>query len=164
CVRVQRGQLPGWCRAYRAHSCGSMDLGSVQADTDQGYRRSGMNWDLIPEVFFDLIARVLPGSLFLIGGLAVQLGPEELVRVSGQALPSANAASLLLFVLLAYFVGILLKGIWEFLAARVTPRVAADRTDDRPLSDDILTIREQIPSGASRLLKLQAEKNMCEVL
>ncbi|HEU4941078.1 MAG TPA: hypothetical protein VFT97_05625, partial [Candidatus Eisenbacteria bacterium] len=81
-----------------------------------------------------------------------------------------NAASLLLFVLLAYFVAILLKGIWEFLAARGTRKVAAGQADgrevgdDRPLSDDILTIRERIPSGASRLLKLQAEKNMCEVL
>jgi len=128
-----------------------------------------MNWDLIPEVFFDLIARVVPGSLFLAGLLTVHLGPKEFARVLVESLPSANTASLLLVLLLAYFAAIVLKVIWEFLtwtrrevATVISPR-GKKRVSQTP-SDSFLKIQRRSPSGATRLLKLQAEKNMCEVL
>ena len=128
-----------------------------------------MNWDLIPEVFFDLIARVVPGSLFLAGLLTVHLGPKEFARVLAGSLPSANTASLLLILLLAYFAAIVLKVIWEFLtwARREVTTVVLPRRKERvnqAPSDSFLRIQRGSPSGATRLLKLQAEKNMCEVL
>jgi len=119
-----------------------------------------MNWDLIPEVFYDIIARVLPGSLFLVGALAVHLGPKEFARVLAESLPTANLAFLLLFLLLAYFAAIVLKVIWDYLTA-IAPHKA---NGDRPLSDPLLSIQERNSSEASGLLKLQAEKAMCEAL
>lgn len=118
-----------------------------------------MNWSLIPEIFFDLIARIVPGSLFLVGAFAVHFGPKTFVKEVASALPSANLAFVLLFGLLAYFVAIVLKEIWEFCAwiARGTIRGADS-------SDPFLAIRSRMPAEASRLLKLQAEKNICEVL
>ncbi len=119
-----------------------------------------MNWSLVPEVFFDLIARVVPGSLFLVGAFAVHLGPPRFARVLAETLPSANLAFLLLFGLLAYFVAIVLKEVWDLGLAIARRRVG----DSHSRSDPFLSIRQRIPSEASRLLKLQAEKNMCEVL
>ena len=58
-----------------------------------------MNWGLIPEVFFDVIARLVPGSLFLVGALAVHFGPKRFAEGLPSALPSANLAALLLFYL-----------------------------------------------------------------
>jgi hypothetical protein len=119
-----------------------------------------MDWSLIPEVFFDLIARVVPGSLFLVGAFAVHLGPTGFAGVVVEKLPDTNLAFLLLFGLLAYFVAIVLKEVWDLGPAIARRRVG----DDRLRSDPFLSIRKRIPAEALRLLKLQAEKNMCEVL
>jgi hypothetical protein len=121
-----------------------------------------MNWGLIPEVFFDLIARLVPGSLFLVGAFAVHLGPKTFAEALASALPSANLASLLLFGLLAYFVAIVLKEIWEF-SARTVRTVRGTAGGGGP-SAPFLGIRSRMPAEASWLLKLQAEKNICEVL
>jgi hypothetical protein len=118
-----------------------------------------MNWGLIPEVFFDLIARLVPGSLFLVGAFAVHFGPKTFAEVLTSALPSANLASLLLFGLFAYFVAIVLKEIWE-LGARTVRGTAGGGGSSAPF----LSIRSRMPAEASWLLKLQAEKNICEVL
>ena len=118
-----------------------------------------MNWGLIPEVFFDIIARLVPGSLFLVGAFVVHFGPKTFAGVLMRALPSVNLASLLLFGLLAYFVAIVLKEIWEFgiRTICVTP-------EGEGPSAQFLAIRSRMPAEASWLLKLQAEKNICEVL
>jgi len=118
-----------------------------------------MNWGLIPEVFFDVIARLVPGSLFLVGAFAVHFGPKTFAKALASALPSANFASLLLFGLLAYFVAIVLKEIWEF-GARTVRGTAGGGGPSAPFLD----IRRRMPAEASWLLKLQAEKNICEVL
>lgn len=118
-----------------------------------------MNWGLIPEVFFDFIARLVPGSLFLVGAFAVHFGPKTFAEALASALPSANLASLLLFGLLAYFAAIVLKEIWEF-GARTVHGTAGGGGPSAPF----LGIRSRMPAEASWLLKLQAEKNICEVL
>lgn len=118
-----------------------------------------MNWGLIPEVFFDLIARFVPGYLFLFGAFAVHFGPKTFAKALASALPSANLASLLLFGLLAYFVAIVLKEIWEFCA-----RIVRGEAEGEGPSAPFLSIRSRMPAEASWLLKLQAEKNICEVL
>jgi hypothetical protein len=118
-----------------------------------------MNWGLIPEVFFDLIARLVPGSLFLVGAFAVHFGPKRFAEALASALPSANLASLLLFGLLAYFAAIVLKEIWEF-----APRTVRGTAGGGGPSAPFLGIRSRMPAEASWLLKLQAEKNICEVL
>ena len=118
-----------------------------------------MNWGLIPEVFYDLIARLVPGSLFLVSALAVHFGPKRFAELLAAALPTANLASLLLFGLLAYFVAIVLKEMWEF-GARIVRGTATGGGASAPF----LCVRSRMPAEASWLLKLQAEKNICEVL
>jgi hypothetical protein len=117
-----------------------------------------MTWDLIPEAFFDFIARLVPGSLFLVGALAVYFGPQASAEVLVSTLPAANLAALLLFGLLAYFASIVLKEIWE-----IGTQIVGAARDGAP-SVPILSIRSQMPAECSWLLKLQAEKSICEVL
>lgn len=118
-----------------------------------------MNWGLVPEVFFDLIARLLPGSLFLVGALAVHLGPQGFVEVVVEELPSAGLATILLFGLLGYFAAIVLKELWELGGA--AGRGAATEAGAH---DALPGIRSRMPTEAARLLKIQAEKNVCEVM
>jgi hypothetical protein len=118
-----------------------------------------MNWDLIPEAFFDFIARLLPGSLFLVGAFAVYVGPQTFAEALASPSSSANFGSLPLFALFAYFAAIVLKEIWEFGA-----RIGARKAGREGPSDDFLRIRSRMPAEVTWLLKLQAEKNICEVL
>ena len=122
-----------------------------------------MNWDLIPEAFFDFIARLLPGSLFLVGAFAVYYGPQTFVQMLTSPLSSANLVSPLLFALFAYFAAIVLKEIWEF-GARIGSRIVSHTAGSDGPSDDFLRIRSRMPAEVTWLLKLQAEKNICEVL
>jgi hypothetical protein len=118
-----------------------------------------MNWDLIPESFFDFIARLVPGSLFLVGAFVVYFGPQTVAEMPASKLPNADLASLLLFGLFAYFAAIVLKEIWEF-GARTVSRTAGRAGP----SIEFLRIRSRMPAEVSWLLKLQAEKSICEVL
>jgi hypothetical protein len=122
-----------------------------------------MNWDLIPESFFDFIARLVPGSLFLVGAFAVYVGPQTLAEMPASKLPDADLASLLLLGLLAYFAAIVLKEIWEF-GAWIGTRIVSRTAGSVGPSDDFLRIRSRMPEEVTWLLKLQAEKNICEVL
>jgi hypothetical protein len=122
-----------------------------------------MNWDLIPEAFFDFIARLVPGSLFLVGAFFVYFGPQTLAEMPASAFPDADLASLLLFGLFAYFAAIILKEIWEF-GARIGDRIVSCKAGRAGPSIEFLRIRSRMTAEVSWLLKLQAEKNICEVL
>jgi hypothetical protein len=122
-----------------------------------------MNWDFIPEAFFDFIARLLPGSLFLVGAFAVYVGPQTFAEALASPSSSANFGSLPLFALFAYFAAIVLKEIWEF-GAWIGARFVSRKAGRVGPSDDFLRIRSRMPAEVTWLLKLQAEKNICEVL
>jgi hypothetical protein len=123
-----------------------------------------MNWDLIPEIFFDVIGRGVPGALFLVGTFAVHFGPTRFAQEVAEILPSANLAFLLLFWLLAYFVAIVLKEVWDLGNAIITRSRVEKFEGDHPRPNPFFSIRMRFPKESSWLLKLQAEKNLCEVL
>ena len=119
-----------------------------------------MSWDLIPEIFFDLIARVVPGSLVLLCTGLVYVGPERACELLVSTVPAANLASVLLFGVVAYFAAIILSQLWDASAAVWLKKANARGVKPEDLSE----IRRQMPTEAARLLKLQAEKNFCEVI
>jgi len=145
-----------------------------------------MNWEVIPEIFFDLVARVVPGSLLLLTAFLVSQGPEkglpDLVRYAS----SAGFGSVLAFALVAYFIAVVLKQAWCFLGSRVRrtsskgssseERIyqvySAVRVKDQVSRANHLPdrrimfscIRHSLPEEGLRLLKIQAEKNLCEVV
>jgi hypothetical protein len=147
-----------------------------------------MSWEVVPEIFFDLVARVVPGSLLLLMALLVAQGPKAGVRELGEYVSAAGVNSVLAFTLAAYFTAVVLKQVWRFLAARVTKkRKRSDknaeqddlyrvysavrvkspvaRAEELPESRIVLAcIRRSLPEEGLRLLKIQAEKDLCEVL
>jgi membrane protein implicated in regulation of membrane protease activity len=116
-----------------------------------------MKWELIPEVFFDVIGRVVPGALLLLGVVLIYQGPSTSLEALTRGLPEASTESVLVFALVGYFMSVLLEQFWTF-----SKRVEEDERFRG--SDPFLGIRERMPVEGARLLKLQAEKNLCEVL
>ena len=118
-----------------------------------------MNWSLIPEIFFDLIARVVPGSILLLLAAAVQLGPRKSLELAVSEVPASNLASVLLFGIGAYFIAIILNQVWD----SISRAIRRNRSEDLPDLNEF-RIRKLLPYEGSRLGKLQAEKKLCEVL
>ncbi len=147
-------------------------------------RRCKMKWEVIPEIFFDLVARVLPGSLVLLAALLLSEGPAEGGRNLVTYTSDATFASGLVFALLAYFTALILKQVWDVVEPRVkkkskgTPdgnplyKIYCDiKAKDQPARVELpdirivlSCIRHSLPDEGLRLLKIQAEKNFCEVM
>jgi hypothetical protein len=79
-------------------------------------------FSVVPEVFYDLIARFIPGTIFLLGlALVIPKARAELFRIncmSTIAAPSMTAI-IPLFIILAWFTGFLLSIITVFMNARL---------------------------------------------
>ncbi|HEX6901248.1 MAG TPA: hypothetical protein VF789_16100 [Thermoanaerobaculia bacterium] len=142
-----------------------------------------MNWEVIPEVFFDVVARVVPGSVLLLAALLVSEGPAEGGRELIKYLSGATFGTGLVFVLFAYFIALILKQIWDLIELRLQKKKGTNDPDplykiycdikakDQPgrveLPDTrivISCISRSLPDEGLRLLKIQAEKNLCEVM
>jgi len=111
-------------------------------------------------MYFDLIARIVPGSLLLLFAAMVQLGPRGWFDLAISKVPAANLMSVLLFGIAAYFVSIVLSQIWYILSAPSRRRGYGNA--DSPALD--FEIHKHMLSESLRLGKLQAEKNLCEVM
>lgn len=74
-----------------------------------------MPLSLIPQVFFDLIARVIPGCVLVITGYLTILGPKKAIDaiVSASATQSiVNFWSLVLLIIFAYVSGLIFNELW----------------------------------------------------
>lgn len=95
-----------------------------------------MQWNWIPQVFYDLVARVVPGAVVLTVGAAVAAGPEELVAAFasgrlGTALGGFAGASLAL--MFSYVTGSVVGQLWvltgEKLVASWENRTATENRE-----------------------------------
>jgi hypothetical protein len=94
-----------------------------------------MQWNWIPQVFYDLVARVVPGAVVLTLGAAVTSGPEELVAALasgriGTALGGFTGASLAL--IFSYVMGSVVGQLWvltgeKFIASWENQTATASR-------------------------------------
>jgi hypothetical protein len=112
-----------------------------------------MNWDVIPDVFYDVIARVIPGSVLVLTATVVYLGPSKVVEMLSDS-PKIGAPSILLFLLLAYFVAIVIGPVWKALSCK----------DASSGDETLFRVRRDFPDAVSKLVKIQAERDLCEVL
>jgi hypothetical protein len=119
-----------------------------------------MNWGLIPEIFYDVIGRVMPGSLLIVIGVIVVVGPTTAFKSIPSKLPEISVSILLFIALASYFVAVVVKEMWDFVKAPNPKKRNQTDWDDPKL----YTIRRLQPQEAARLLKIQAEKNFCQVL
>ncbi len=136
----------------------------------------------IPQVFYDLIGRIVPGAILLISGFLLVAGwkdsVEELTKLLGkEEIPYSLV--LLTGVLFSYLTGILLGGFGYF-AWDVANKCVRERyrgklpveavkppSKDKPGSNVSYiydAIQHYEPAAGARLAKLRAEQNMCRVL
>lgn len=127
-----------------------------------------MNWGVIPEVFFDIIGRIVPGTLLILAAVAVSLGPNTAIAKIADMPRSLGVAALLILAILAYFTAIVTKQIWDWVYGLLLVIRRGKRSAEQTLVDDVLVTiyeaRSELPAEGYRLLKIQAEKNLCEVM
>jgi hypothetical protein len=157
-----------------------------------------MDWNVIPEIFYDIIARIIPGSVLVIATTMIYLGPSKVVKMLLSDSTEIDAPLTLLFLLLAYLVAIVTGSVWEAVSclakrwgecnlakrwkdwikrrrekkkskeieAATSKPIKVEKAQDVPFDTDrtFFRVRKDLPQEASKLLKIQAEKRLCEVL
>jgi hypothetical protein len=132
---------------------------------------------IVPQVFYDLIGRVVPGAAILVVGVALLIDDVQ-ARSAISPLTGLPTALLILVFIVAiiasYLIGVLLGAIgfvcFEHRRHRTTK--FADLSQDIPIGR--LTERDlpyvydfiliQNPSAGTRLVKLRAEVHLCRVI
>jgi len=131
---------------------------------------------LIPQFFYDLIGRVIPGATFLCVGVALLVPSSELmasVQTISRLPTAVDAVLIILWLFAAYLTGLLLGAIgfalFEdgfkrplFNALRQEKPGATITEDDLSYVYDFIAIRN--PSTGLRMAKLRAERHLCRVL
>ena len=91
-------------------------------------------WHVIPQIFYDVVARVVPGAVLLLGAACVVAGPSGavgfVVRPPAGCEP-LGLGGVLLWALGSYVTGIVLGQLWEYgfrwytrrLQRRIEPEV-----------------------------------------
>lgn len=133
---------------------------------------------LIPQVFYDLIGRIVPGAFLLFIGLLLIHGEDWKQNIGGLFGKPKIPYSLLvtLGLMFSYMTGILLGGIGCFVEKIIRRSKEHFEIFDRdgtlpkrkPNINRISYIYDVIqhyePAAGARLAKLSAERNMCRVL
>lgn len=168
-----------------------------------------MDPKVVPEGFYDLIARVVPGAALVIAAMLVVLTPSGALELLPSLAASQGSAWLVVpFLVFAYLVAVAMRPVWDVLASaarllacllavllgpmwdvmhaivqkkplhrfverlrNVTQRrcTRRDIEDDLRVHRDFYRIRVEMSEKASgeevaRLVKIQAEMGLCEVL
>lgn len=122
----------------------------------------------IPQLFYDLIARVIPGFLFLFG-LQMQLRslgiPVDYSISSGDGNWFGPLTRGLTFLFLAYLTGWLLSGLILFSKRRSVEKGHESKHADAPsINRQFQAVRILHPVSGFRVVKLRSEARMLEAL
>lgn len=145
-----------------------------------------MQWNLIPQVFYDMIGRFCPGAVVMIVAWAVMDGPSDMVA---QFLPTANAKgsdlpfyAYIALALAAYFIADMLYQVSRKLFPRkdvvssglddwkkryrllYNVEACMKKEDLPPIYIMLDYLRIHRPDEAIRLLKLKAERRLSAVI
>lgn len=131
----------------------------------------------IPQVFYDLIGRIIPGSILLT--LSYVILHEHSIDQTKQGFIDSviftQPQCLLLFevILFSYFISTLLGGIWMFLSRKEWKELDLKSIEAKAKTPDQTyphvsflydAIQYKLPSVGSRLAKLSAERHSARVL
>lgn len=135
---------------------------------------SAVSW--IPQIFYDLIGRVLPGVVVLVSSLLLfqdSARSRSLVIFLFTESGAPLSVMLLIGLVLSYLVGVLLGAIGFFFQGNEwnvrPPELSKDEGPDlrnkellRSFMYDAVQLHD--PQAGARLAKLAAEQHMCRVL
>jgi hypothetical protein len=148
-----------------------------------------MDWNVIPEIFYDIIARIIPGSVLVLAATMIYLGPSKVVKNLLSDSTEINVQLTLLFLLLAYLVAVVTGQAWNVAGdgekrwrewarrrrekkkkkskeVETAKPIEIEKAQDVPFDTEkaFFQVRKDLSQEASRLVKIQAEKSLCEVL
>lgn len=152
-----------------------------------------MKFDWIPQMFMDVIGRVLPGVLTLMACAFVCRGPSDAIDIfTKDGSSMITWPSLLIWFLVSYLIGFSLTQLWyqslsgisklreKAMRSECAAKMLADHNKmQRLLGQPELNfqasdlprmfvlhdrLRFAAPAEAARLLKLHAERRVCHVL
>lgn len=98
-----------------------------------------MNFSFVPQVFYDLIARLVPGSILVCSSILVFKGPEKCFTYYHKLLEGGWTPSFFIigsFLLVAYILAIVLSGFWERLVRLGS--VETDEVSSKKQADEAL--------------------------
>ncbi len=152
-------------------------------------------WNFIPQVFYDFLARVVPGATVIVASACVFFGTGSIATRIFTPLEGSQLftfGSLILWALTSYITGFVLGELWEVGIGRLERMTEQKIEDDckqgcltehqrlrHALGVDPLPIsahdlprnfvmrehlRHVAPADAARLLKVRAERRLCQVL
>lgn len=140
----------------------------------------------IPQLYYDIIARIIPGIALIISILITLFEPHDLIEIALKTQANKLGAGtgsilLLLTLVVAYYLSILIRGIYEGFLNPLKKCIVFiwkktwiflnvyKKTNNTPLENnnsDITEsemydeIRKEIPESASFIVKLRAECHM----
>lgn len=82
-------------------------------------------WNFIPELFYDFLARIVPGAIIIVTGTLVALGPTaaaDFLLNSREDGKLFGFGPVLLWVLASYLTGLVLGQLWEISFGRIAKR------------------------------------------
>jgi hypothetical protein len=147
---------------------------------------------LIPQIFYDIIARLFSGSAAIILWCFIIPGSSTFVKKVHSLPWATDTNALFVFILISYLVGFISSALWDATLGKITKKKYANiekeaktqcvseylrikikwPTTCPPITISDLpsppTMRDHLrdfsPAEASRLLKVRAERRLCQVI
>ncbi|MGB5632882.1 MAG: hypothetical protein WBM44_22690 [Waterburya sp.] len=127
---------------------------------------------VVPEIFFDVIARIVPGTTILfVFWLNQIINPDQLEESVSKIIPSEISAFQVLSIIFGgYLIGLLLHQLWFLLSPiiqfikSIWPFGSSGSTVPELTNQEIYILRKNHPFLAPTLLKFQAEITLSEVM
>ena len=126
--------------------------------------------EIVPQISYDLIGRIVPGITVLISLIAVVMGPRETLHWMDEIIlrpnPPLSGWAIVLAIIAAYVLAMLLDGLWQI-------PVCIRRLRGLPCEPDLThpstslkfdLINQRLPKAGSWMTKLYAETNLARVL
>ena len=145
-----------------------------------------MQWNLVPQVFYDVVARIMPGFVSIIAWYLVILGPNQAIYNLTTDQKILNLGSFTWLVTFSYVLGFILKESWNLTLRKLKQKTTVKQNSIEqcnkhreclkepklPLKSQNLPathvmhdyVRIYLPSEGARLLKLRAERDLCGAL
>lgn len=149
----------------------------TKTETQSDSLKTAINW--VPQIFYDLIARIIPGFVILSGSIVIVLADERSkdALLSFPAITSSwvgATTAIFAAISISYAIGVLLSGLRYLIfgVCFVIPpfrnkgfdRETGIRNEKEEFWDKYDFIKKEFPPAGNRITKLKAEVHMSHVL
>ncbi|HHT9138392.1 MAG TPA: hypothetical protein ACFYEK_14260 [Candidatus Wunengus sp. YC60] len=93
-----------------------------------------MPWSVIPQIFYDLIARVVPGATVLLLGYLTLFGPTRAIKtffIESSQKNICNIGTFIPIFILAYILGFILRELWVIVYKKIQNKWPSQPKEDQ---------------------------------